>query len=68
MQEITDIITTKILPNPQDLINYSARLVDDKTIIEIKVKKGTSLYYIKKYGSSATGCYVRMGTTVRSMM
>lgn len=67
MKEIADIITTKILPNPQDLINYSARVVDDKTIIEIKVKKGPSLYYIKKYGKSATGCYVRMGTSVRSM-
>lgn len=67
MIEIADIITTRILPNPQNLINYSAKLVEDKIIIEIKIKKGSSLYYIKKYGRSAAGCFIRMGTTVRSM-
>ena len=55
MKKISDIITDKILPNPQELINVSAKLIKDKFIIEVEVKKGNALYYISKYGRSSKG-------------
>ncbi len=67
MKKISDIITTGILPNPQDLIKIKAILENNLCIIQIKIKKGNSLYYIKKYGRSARGCYIRVGTSCRSM-
>ena len=33
----------------------------------VSVRKGKSLYYIKKYGRSAAGCFIRVGTSCRSM-
>lgn len=67
MRDIADIITTKILPNPQEFIETKAIYEQGKLIIVIDIKKGNHLYYIKKYGRSATGCYVRIGTSCRSM-
>lgn len=67
MKNIADIITDKILPNAQHLITPIAKLEEGKMIIEISVKKGDSLYYIKRYGRSASGCFIRIGTTVRGM-
>lgn len=67
LQEIADIITTQILPNPQELIEIGTKYVEGRSVIEVKVKKGCTLYYIKKYGRSATGCYIRIGSTSRSM-
>ena len=66
-KRIADIITTQLLPNPQSFIELGTKYVDGKNVIEIKVKKGNALYYIKKYGRSAAGCFVRIGTTCRSM-
>lgn len=66
-KRIADIITTQILPNPQSFIELGTKYVDGKNVIEIKVKKGNALYYIKKYGRSAAGCFIRIGTTCRSM-
>ena len=31
------------------------------------MQKGQGLYYIKKYGRSAQGCFIRVGSTSRSM-
>lgn len=66
-KRIADIITTQILPNPQHLIELGTKFIDGKNVIEIKVNKGVALYYIKKFGRSANGCFIRMGTTCRSM-
>lgn len=66
-KRIADIITTQILPNPQSLIELGSKYIDGKNVVEIKVKRGSSLFYIKKYGRSANGCFVRIGTTCRSM-
>ncbi len=67
MKRISDIITTCILPNPQDLIKMTAKYEEEKWIIEVNINKGKSLYYISKYGRSAKDCYIRVGTTCRSM-
>lgn len=66
MKKIADIISTSILPNPQELIKVKA-IYDEKFIIEVEVKSGCALYYIKKYGRSSKGCYIRVGTSCRSM-
>lgn len=67
LKKIADIITTQIFTNPQSLIELGIKYIDGKNVVEIKVKKGNSVYYIKKYGRSSSGCYVRIGTTCRSM-
>ena len=68
LREIADIVTTQILPNPQELIEIGTKYIDGKSVIEVRVNKGNALYYIKNYGRSATGCYIRVGSTSRSMM
>ena len=49
MKKISDIISTGIMPNPQELVNVSAKYEEGKFIVEVQVKKGSSLYYINKY-------------------
>lgn len=66
-KKIANIITTQILPNPQSFIELGSKFIDGKNVVEIKVGKGNSLYYIKRYGRSANGCFVRIGTTCRNM-
>ena len=66
-KRIADIITTQILPNPQEYITLGTQYVDGKNVVVISVRKGKSLYYIKKYGRSAAGCFIRVGTSCRSM-
>lgn len=39
MKKISDIISTGILPNPQEYVNASAKLEEGKWIIEVNVKK-----------------------------
>lgn len=67
LKDIADIITTQILPNPQEYVELGTKFIDGKHIIEIRVNKGKALYYIKKYGRSANGCFIRIGTSNRSM-
>lgn len=67
LREIADIITMQILPDPQELIEIGTKYIRGKSVIEVKVNKGTALYYIKKYGRSAAGCFLRIGSTSRSM-
>ena len=66
-KKIADIITTQIIPNAQDVTQIGTLYVDGKNIVSVQVKKGNALYYIKKYGRSSQGCYMRVGTTCRSM-
>lgn len=61
MKEILDIIVNNILPSCQELINISAKYIEGKMIIEMQVKRGRTLYCIKKYGRSSKGCYSRVG-------
>lgn len=67
MRNIADIITTKILPNPQEYVETKAIFEQGKMIVVVEVKQGSALYYIKKYGRSPSGCYIRIGTSCRSM-
>lgn len=67
LKKLADIIESQILPEASSFIELGTKFIKNKHIIEIKVRKGGSLYYIKKYGRSSQGCYVRVGSTYRSM-
>lgn len=67
MKEISDLITDKILPDCKNFVHPSAIYEEGKRIIKVEVNKGNSLYYNKKFGRSASGCYIRIGTTCKSM-
>ena len=67
LRKISDIITDQILPNPQSYIKVVSKEINEKEIIQIEVKKGNALYYIRKYGRSTKGCYMRIGSSCKSM-
>mgnify|MGYP000456028225 CR=1 FL=1 len=68
LREISDIITTKIEPNPQDEISSELKFVEGRTLIVIHINKGHHhIYCQKKYGFSSTGCTIRIGTTCKEM-
>ena len=67
LRNVADIITAQILPNPQEFIKIGTVYESGKQVIEVSVKKGNGLYYIKKHGRSSAGCYIRVGTSARSM-
>ena len=56
LKKIADMIESQILPDARAFVELGTRYVEQKHIIEIKVQKGESLYYIKKFGRSAQGC------------
>lgn len=67
-KQISDIITDCIEPSPVGLIEPSFVYDEGKTLIKITVKKGLCpLYCIKKHGYSPTGCFLRIGSTCKSM-
>ena len=67
LKKIADMIESQILPDSSSFVELGTKYIENKHIIEINVQKGESLYYIKKYGRSSQGCYVRVGSTCRSM-
>ena len=67
-RKISDVITTQIEPNPQELVSSELRYADGKTLLVIHVPKGTRpIYCQKKYGFSSAGCSIRIGTTCKEM-
>ena len=67
MRKIRDIIHDQIGPSTDGLYEIGTLLVENKIIIFVKVLKGNKLYYIKKEGRSAKGCYHRDGTVSAQM-
>lgn len=67
MLNIADSITSKITPNLQKFVFLRAILEQGKMIIEVEVKNENSLYYIKKYARSASGCFIRIGKSSHNM-
>ena len=67
LKKTADILESQIMPDARNYVELGTKYIDYKHIIEIKVKKGDGLFYVKKYGRSAQGCYVRVGSTCRSM-
>ena len=67
LKKIADILEFQILPDCRSFVELGTKFIEQKHIVTINVKKGENLYYIKKYGRSSQGCYVRIGSTTRSM-
>ena len=67
MRETTNIVHDQILPSTDGLYKIGSSMEGDKCIVYLKVFKGNKLYYIKKEGRSATGCFYRDGTTSPAM-
>lgn len=68
LRRLSDIVSTKIEPLPTELIKSDIIMEESKSIIEIAVSKGFhSLYCIKKYGFSPSGCPIRIGTACKEL-
>lgn len=68
LRKISDIISDQIEPNALECVKPEVVFEDFKVLIKINITKGfASLYCVKKYGFSANGCHVRVGTTCKSM-
>ena len=66
-RDISNFIIDQVSPRCVDLVKTSLEEIDGFTVIKIEVTKGDKLFYIKKYGLSVKGCYVRVGSTTREM-
>ena len=64
---VSDIIADQIEPSPRGLIEIDTPIIEKKQLIKISVKRGSKLYYVKKYGMSSSGCFERIGTSSRGM-
>lgn len=67
MRQISDVITDQISPRCVECVHQSRITLEGKDVIKIEVLKGGKLYYIKKYGLSENGCYIRIGSTCKSL-
>lgn len=68
MRQISDIITDQISPRCISFVKQSHETINGKDIVKIEIKKGNQLFYIKKFGLSEMGCYVRIGSSCKSLM
>ena len=68
LRKISDVISDQIEPNAIDCVIIQVIFEDNKPVIKLCIKKSYGeLYCIKKYGYSANGCHLRVGTTCKSM-
>jgi predicted HTH transcriptional regulator len=67
-RKITDRIKNNILPPTLGLFDVIAEKRDDKDIVKIIISSGPEKpYYLRKYGMSPSGCFVRVGSAVQPM-
>jgi len=63
-----DRIKNNILPSAMGLFNIESKVEEDKNYIIITVAGGLEKpYYLRKYGMSPNGCYMRIGTQSSQM-
>ena len=68
MLVISDRIRNNILPTCLGLFDVYSQEAEGKTFIHIIVTRGTEKpYYIKRYGQSPAGCFIRLGSGVQPM-
>ena len=67
LKKIADILENQILPDPRSFVELGTKFVEGQHVIEVKIQKGDGLFYIKKYGRSSQGCFIRVGSTSRPM-
>lgn len=66
-RDISNFLIDQVSPRCIELVKTSLEDVGGYTIIKINVAQGDKLFYIKKYGLSVKGCYIRVGSTTREM-
>ncbi|HPO49821.1 MAG TPA: putative DNA binding domain-containing protein, partial [Spirochaetota bacterium] len=65
---IKDRLKNNILPSCLGLFDVVHEKLEDKDIIKITLASGSEKpYYLKKYGMSEKGCYIRIGSSAESM-
>ena len=68
LRSIYDIVASQIEPSAQDMVKTELENINGILVVVIIVKKGISpLYCIKKYGFSASGCAIRVGSSSTEM-
>ena len=67
LKKLADLIEFQILPDCRGLVSLCTRYENGRKVVEIDVQPGNALFYIRKYGRSAMGCYMRVGSTCRAM-
>ena len=67
LHDISNFIIDQVSPRCVELVKTSLEEIEGFTVIKIVVTQGDKLFYIKKYGLSVKGCYVRVGSTTREM-
>jgi ATP-dependent DNA helicase RecG len=66
--KIKDIFRDGILPSPLGLFEIKVELKEDKEVIRINLSSGTEKpYYIKRYGMSPRGAYIRIASATEQM-
>lgn len=66
--KIKDRIRTNVSPSPMGLFDVLVENIDGVDVIKIFLASGTEKpYYKTKYGMSARGCYIRIGTASEPM-
>ena len=66
--KIKDRLKNNILPSCLGLFDVVSEEKDGKTIIKIVIASGVEKpYYIRKYGMSEKGCFIRTGTSAEPM-
>lgn len=67
-KRIVDRIKNNIYPSTMGLFDVIAVKMDCKNIVKVIISSGSEKpYYIRKYGMSPYGCFLRVGTTVQQM-
>ena len=67
LKKLADLIEFQILPDCRGLVSLCTRYENGRKVVELDVQPGNALFYIRKYGRSAMGCYMRVGSTCRAM-
>jgi len=66
--KITDRIKNNVQPNALGLFDVVIEEKEGKKIVKVVLSSGTEKpYYIKQYGMSPTGCYIRIGSSTVKM-
>jgi len=61
-------IKDNIYPNTLGLFDVMVETIEEKKVVKIILSSGTEKpYYIKQYGMSPAGCYMRVGSTTMKM-
>ncbi|MCL2291615.1 MAG: putative DNA binding domain-containing protein [Candidatus Bathyarchaeota archaeon] len=65
---IKDRIKNNILPKTLGLFDIKTEKIGEKTVIVVTVSAGSETpYYIREYGRSQKGCFIRIGSSVEPM-